>query len=526
MESLALSVSGLSMTFPGTRALDRVDLQVRKGEIHGLVGHNGSGKSTLIEILAGQYTPDGGSKVQIAGQDLEWESPAHSERLGLRVVHQNLGLVADMSVTENVLMGSGFETGFGGRIPWSREHRRAADQMARLGYDVNPKSPVGDLPQVVRSAVAIARALISRRDLPEVELLLLDEVTATMPEAEIDRLLSLVATLQSQGISVLYVTHHLEEVLGTCDTLTVLRDGKVVGQSAAADLNMTSLTDLVVGTSEWRDGNDVGSHAARSAELIQRNRLEIKNLSGELVVDLSLTVEPGRIVGVSGITGSGRENVPRLVMGALPRAGQVIVGGEVVPPGEPSRAVLAGIVLVPANRHVNAVVPTQNIRENVTLSSLRGKRLLSVLTARSERPDVRRWIKQLGIRSATPEGGMDTLSGGNQQKVILARCMHARPRILVLDEPTQGVDVGAIMDIHARIREIATESAVLVCSSDSLELASLCDEVVVLQRGQVVDRLVGDQITEENLDRLQLSVVTSEAPSRTSTANRMDEVVS
>ncbi len=518
MDNLALSVDDLSMTFPGTRALDRVSLGVQTGEIHGLVGHNGSGKSTLIKILAGQYVPDGGSAVRIGGEPLQWASPAHSEGLGLRVVHQNLGLVPTMSVTENMLIGSGYDTGFAGRILWRKEHRRAEAQMARLGYDVNPRAAVGGLSAATRSAVAIARALVARPGRPEVRVLLLDEVTATMPETEIDRLLELVSNLRDQGVSVLYVTHHLEEVLTTCDHVTVLRDGKVAASTLASDLTMTSLTDLLIGTSVWRDRPDVQAPAPRTSEALGGSRLEISHLAGEVVRDLSVTVEPGRIVGVAGITGSGREDVALLVMGALPRGGEITVGGEVLPANDPAGSVKRGIALVPANRHTNGVVPTQNIRENMTLSAMRGRRGLAPLTARSERPGVRKWISQLGIRSATPEGSIDTLSGGNQQKVILARCLLVKPRVLILDEPTQGVDVGAVLDIHSRIREIAADSAVLVCSSDSLELESLCSEVVVLQRGRVVGRLVGAEITEENLDRLQLSVVVP-SPSGTSTVS-------
>lgn len=509
MDHNALSVRNISMTFPGTRALDSVSLEVPEGEVHGLIGHNGSGKSTLLKILSGVHTPDRGGEVLIDGTPLEWESPTFSAQLGLRVVHQNLGLVSELSVTENVLMGAGFSTTFGGRIPWRQEHARVAEQMARLGYQVDPKVHVGGLSPATRSAVAIARALMPRPGVPDARLLLLDEVTATMPEAEIDRLLELVATLRDRGVAILYVTHHLEEVLTACDTVTVLRDGRVVGQAPASDLSMTSLTDLLVGSSTWREHSSAKDHEPASPEVVMRNRLEVRHLSGEIVQDLSLTAEPGRIVGVAGITGSGREEVAQLIMAARPRGGEVVIGGTALPADTPTPTVRAGLALVPANRHANAVVPSQNIRENMTLNAIMSKKPLGLLTARSEAADVRRWISQLEIRSATPEGGMDTLSGGNQQKVILARCLHVAPKALILDEPTQGVDVGAVMDIHARIRAIAAETSVVVCSSDSLELESLCDEVIVLQRGRVVGRLVGDDITEANLDRLQLATLTT-----------------
>ena len=448
----ALTLSGVSMTFPGTRALRDVSLAVRRAEVHGLLGHNGSGKSTLIKILSGQYLPDRGSRVAFGDAELEFGSPAHSESLGLRVVHQNLGLIPEMSVTENVLVGAGYDTSFAGRIVWRREHRRVAQQMERLGYRVDPRAPVAELGAAQRSAVAIARALVPRRDHPDVSVLLLDEVTATMPEAEIEGVLSLVSGLRDQGVSVIYVTHHLEEVLGLCDTVTVLRNGVVAASTPAAELTMTSLTDLVVGTSEWRDRPDPREHRAVSPEVVESNRLVVTALSGEVLRDLSLTVEPGRIVGVSGITGSGREEVAHLLMGSKPRGGEVTIGGRALPPGDSSAAVLAGINVVPADRHANAVVPEQNVRENITLAAMCSRKSLAPLTARSERPAVSHWINELKIRSARPERRMDTLSGGNQQKVILARCLHVKSRVMVLDEPTQGVDIGAVAEIHARVR--------------------------------------------------------------------------
>lgn len=504
---MALKVSGVSMTFPGTRALSDVSLTVRRGEVHGLLGHNGSGKSTFIKILSGQYLPDRGSRVAFGDQELNFESPAHSESLGLRVVHQNLGLIPEMSVTENVLLGAGYNPSFGGRIVWRREHRRVAEHMERLGYRLDPRVPVAELGAAERSAVTIARALVPRRDRPDVSVLLLDEVTATMPEAEIEGVLSLVAGLRDQGVSVIYVTHHLEEVLGLCDTVTVLRNGTVAASTPATGLTTTSLTDLVVGTTEWRERPDARNHRAVSADVVESNRLVVTALSGEVLQGLSMTVQPGRIVGVSGITGSGREEIASLLMGSMPRSGEVTIGGRTLRSADSSAAVRAGINVVPADRHANAVVPDQNIAENTTLAAMCSRRSLAPLTARSERPAVNHWISELKIRSARPERRMDTLSGGNQQKVILARCLHVKSRVLVLDEPTQGVDIGAVAEIHARIRELAAETSVLICSSDSLELASLCDEVIVLQRGRVVGHLVGDEVTEHNLDRLQLGAL-------------------
>ncbi len=500
-----VEVRGLSMTFPGTRALDSVDLRVEPGEVHGLVGHNGSGKSTLIKILSGVYRPDGGSVVELGGQALPWESPTGAERLGLRVVHQHLGLVDGLSVTENLNLGSGYAASRFGRIAWRRENRLAAEQMAKLGYDVNPKTHVGTLPAAAQSAVAIARALLPRRGMPSPRILLLDEVTATMPETEIDRLLDLVRTLRAQGVAVLYVTHHLEEVLQVCESVTVLKDGRRVASTLASELTMTTLADQVVGSSDWRRRRPAQDSASeQEAAVADGSRLVVEDLRGLLVRGLSFSAAPGRIVGIAGISGSGREEVAQLLLGATHRGGTVTLGGGPLAGNRPRRAVKAGVTLVPADRARLAIVPTQNIRENLTLSQVIGRRGLSLLTARQEAGTVRDWISKLSIRSATPEGAISTLSGGNQQKVVLARCLNVKPRALILDEPTQGVDVGAVAEIHERIREISRHAAVVVCSSDSYELTSLCTEVIVLQRGHVVGHLHGDDITETNLDHLQL----------------------
>jgi len=504
----ALTVAGVSMTFPGTRALINVDVAVRAGEIHGLVGHNGSGKSTLIKIRSGVYRPEGGGSVQLWGENLPWGSPTESERLGLRVVHQNLGLISELSVTENIAMGSGYRARGVGRIAWAAEHRRAAGALEALGYAVNPKTPVGQLPAAARTAVGIARALLPKAGAERPRLLLLDEVTATMPEAEIDRLLDLVRRLRTEGTSVLYVSHHLEEVLEVCDSVTVLKDGKVVTSAPASDLTFESLADHVVGSSDWRlsaqgTAGNTPPHPDAGGQAV----LKVNRIDGEIIRDLSFDASPGRIVGITGITGSGREELACLLIGASARSGTVTIEGTAVPAGDPCRSVRMGMTIVPADRHRSAVVATQNVRENVALSSWRLLKPLSVLTARKEGVGVLKWISRLNIRGASPEGSMNTLSGGNQQKVVLARCLNVRPKVLILDEPTQGVDVGASADIHARIREISRDTTVVVCSSDSLELTSLCTEVLVLQRGKVAGRLVGDNITEANLDHLQLAAL-------------------
>jgi ribose transport system ATP-binding protein len=501
-----LRVQRLSVTFPGMRALTDVDLHVALGEVHALVGHNGSGKSTLIKVLSGLHAPDKGSAVTIGGRPLPWESPADSERLGVRVVQQNLGLVPVLSITENVLMGSGYSARRLGRIAWRQEHDRVAEHMSRLGYEVDTRSLVGELPAATRSAVAMARALSPRRDRPAPQILLLDEITAAMPEPDIQRVLQLVRTLTAQDVAVLYVSHHLEEVLQVADRVTVLRDGRRITCLPGGELTQDGLAELVIGETQRPDQRQASQAAGvRLGADSEAGTLRVTELCGATVQGLSFSATPGGIVGIAGITGSGREEMAQLLLGALPREGAVELGGQIVPPDRPRRAVEMGMTLVPADRMADAVISSQNVRENLTVAGLRRQKGLAPIQVRAERAQVDGWIEKLAIRGATADGSINTLSGGNQQKVILARCLSVKPKLLVLDEPTQGVDIGAKAEIHSLVREASSASAVVVCSSDNYELASLCTEVLVLHRGRLVGHLFGEAITEQNLDRMQLS---------------------
>jgi len=512
---VALRIQTLGMSFPGTRALDGVSLAVAPGEVRGLVGHNGSGKSTLVKVLAGQYQPDPESFVEVGGVPLDFGHPAASEQLGLRFVHQHMGLIPTLSVTENVSIGSGYRAGTLGKINWRQQHRRVGEEMERLGYPIDPKVAVADLPPVTRSAVGVARALFERPGAPRPQIVVLDEVTATMPDQEVARMLELVRALRSQSIGVLYVSHHLEEIVAVCETVTVLRDGRVVAEEPVANLDQDSLADMVVGSSEWREQ---GAHREVATDRPDGPAvLEMENVGGQVVRGLTKAVRPGRILGIAGITGSGREELAHLLIGATPRTGTVRVNGRTLSPGRPGAAGRMGMALLPAERLANAVLPNQNIRENLAISSMGRRRPLARTRPNAESRDTSRWIERLSIRGATVNGSMLTLSGGNQQKVVLARCLDVEPDVLVLDEPTQAVDVGAIAEIHSAIRELSATTTIVVCSSDNYELAALCSDVLVMHRGRVVAELSDADITEENLDRLTLAPEYGNTPTPSNT---------
>jgi ribose transport system ATP-binding protein len=482
-----------------------VDLTVEAGEIHALVGHNGSGKSSLVKILAGEYVPDRETSVSVDGVRLATGSPKQSTHLGLRFVHQNLALVSGVSVTENLAMGVGYGVGGVSRIRWRAEHASAREQLANLGYSVDPRSLLSDLSLSARSAVAIARALSDRPASPP-RLLVLDEVTAAMPQPEITRFLALVGRLKERGIGVLYVSHHLAEVFAVADRVTVLRDGIRVITSRVADQTEHTLTNLIIGDADVRTRSTPSVSAAGPIDASGHARtLEVAGLSGDLVKDLSFTTTAGKILGIAGISGSGREEVAGLIIGARPRGGSVRVDGQTVVANRPDLAVRAGMMLLPADRVRSGLIPNLVVRENVTVSGLRSLWRRGRLNTRAERREVSGWIRRLGIRGGGPDADVNTLSGGNQQKTVIARCMRVDPKVLILDEPTQGVDIGGVADIHRLIRAMGKTSVVVVCSTDTSELAALCDDVLVLRRDRPPVRLQPPNITQARIDRIELT---------------------
>lgn len=495
-----LEVRGVSKAFGPTEALVDVDFDLLAGEVHALVGQNGSGKSTLVKILAGVHDPDGGS-VLVEGEEFDPRRPGEARLRGLRFVHQDLGLVDSLDVVENLALGCGYDVRFPRRISWRHERRRARAALAGLGYDFDVRSPVGSLRASERTGIAIARALDGWQS--AARLLVLDEPTASLPEAEVERLFDVVRTVRERGVGVVYVSHHLDEVLDLADRVTILRDGARVGTFAAEDLDHDRMVELIVGRGTTTDGGEVEPTGAPGG---CEQSLVVENLSGAVLRGVSLQVGAGEVVGVAGLTGSGREELGPALFGAAGRSGTVSVRGYPVPDGRPDLAVAAGLGFVPADRKSLGLVASMVVRENVTLADLRPYLRGGILRHRKERSDVDAWLGMLDVRPRDQTLGAMRLSGGNQQKVLLARWLRIAPRVLILDEPTQGVDVGAKAEIHRRIVDAARAGAgVLVCSTDTTELVRVCDRVLVMQRGGIGAELLGRDISEERIDRLCLS---------------------
>jgi ribose transport system ATP-binding protein len=492
----ALEIGGLSKTFGATAALRDVDLSVRCGEIHALLGHNGSGKSTLIKILAGFHTPDG--PLQCVTPDGTFSLGDHvaARAAGLRFVHQDLGLVDSLDTVDNLALDGTYVRRLGGFVDWRACRRRAAELLAELGYDLPVRDPVGRLTPGQRTGVAIARAL-QDADGP-VRLLVLDEPTAAMPAGDAERLFGVLARLRERGIGILLVTHHFDEVFAMADRATVLRDGRVVGTRDVADLTPDSLVEMMIGT----ESSVAEGRRADEDVPLGETALSVTGVGSDGVDEVSLTVRRGEIVGVAGIEGSGRSELLEAIAGNRRRTGSVTIGTRPVTGNKPHAARKAGLGFVPANRARHSLFPSHDVTANITAPGL-GAYLRSGLLSRSaESAEARAWVDRLGIRPADPKALIGSLSGGNQQKAVIARWLARRPAVLVLSEPTQGVDIAARESIYDGIRLAATTGAVLVGSSDSAELARLCDRVLVMNRGRLTAELTGDDLNEQKIDRL------------------------
>ena len=502
-----LTIQRLSKTYPGQVALHDAALTVRAGEVHAIVGQNGSGKSTLIKLLGGYVKADHGAQVLVDGRSVDlWSLPSDVRRR-IRIVHQDLGLVPTLSAVENLGLGQGWTTGAFGRIAWSAEVERAQRELLRFGLAPDVRRPVALLTAAERAAVAIVRAL---RDWEPGErgILVLDEPTASLNRNEVEALFREVRRVTVEGAGVVFVSHILDEVLGLADRVTVLRDGEVVAAGVlSAELTQAKLVELIVG----RSVTQLYSRSSTARALVPV--LEVVGVSGVTLRNVSLTVHNGEVVGVAGLVGSGRDEIAACVFGASPRfAGRVLVNKQKVF-AAPREAINAGMALVPADRKNLGLVPDDRLVEHVPLPRYGSLQRGGRLRHRAVRTEVTEWVTRLDVQPPIIGRRMEKFSGGNQQKAVLARWLRTDPKVLLLDEPTQGVDVGAKAGIYRTISEAAENGmAVLVTSSDAEELVHICDRVLVLRGGMVAAELSGTTLTE---DRVVAEMLGSESSRKT-----------
>jgi galactofuranose transport system ATP-binding protein len=493
-EGPLLEVSGIVKRFTGVLALDGVSVELAPGEVHALVGENGAGKSTLIKVITGAHRPDEG-EIRLAGRRIGFAGPLDAQRAGIQAVHQEVGLVPGLSVARNLLLGR--EPRRLGVLDVRRMHREAFRVLASYGIDVDVRRPLRSLGVGVQQMVALARAVSV-----DARVVVMDEPTSSLEPREVDTLFGVVGRLRERGVSVIYVSHRLDELYRVCDRVTVLRDGRVVHQGGLADLDRLRLVSLMLGrlVSDVREEGVTkfsGTRDADGAPVVEASGLTRRHV----LDDVSVAIRPGEVVGLGGLLGAGRTETAKAIAGALPLdGGRVTVAGRPLRRGSSAAAIRAGVALLPEDRKAEGVIGSLSVRENIALAALpRLSRGGLVSEARIDRI-VETFMRRLRIKAAGPHQRVAELSGGNQQKVLLARWLATEPKILLLDEPTRGIDVGAKAEVQALIDELARDGlGVLLISADLEELVEGSDRVVVLKDGAVVGELSGADLTEEGV---------------------------
>ncbi|WP_434668299.1 sugar ABC transporter ATP-binding protein [Paraburkholderia sp. A3BS-1L] len=485
----ALEVKGISKTYPGVRALDRIEFSCSRGSVHALVGENGAGKSTLIKILSGATAPDEG-ELLLDGDPYSPGSPSEAVTAGVSTIYQEFNLIPALSVTENIFLGR--ERITRGLLDGVSMRREAQALLARIGAPIDVRRRVGTLSVAEQQLVEIAKALaVSAR------VLIMDEPSATLSDHELTLLYNVVRTLSRDGVTILYVSHRMDEIFDLCDTCTIMKDGRSVCTRKVAELDRASMIRLMVGRevdTRFPDRRDVGGKTGIV--------LDVKGLRlDQRVQDVSFNVRAGEIVGLAGLVGAGRTEVARAIFGLDPIvAGEISLAGRTHRPATPAQAIEAGIALVPEDRKTQGLVLGLSIRENAILPTLAGICRFGFVDRRQERDRVASVCQQLAVSASSAEVPVGTLSGGNQQKVVFGKWMAHDYTLLILDEPTRGVDVGAKVEFYRLIDEIARAGkAVLLISSELPELLGMVDRIVALRDGVVTGEISAHDATEESV---------------------------
>ncbi len=482
-----LSVKNMSKSFPGVRALHDVSLSIRKGEVHVLMGENGAGKSTLMKIMAGIYQPDAG-EIILDGKSIKVDTPLKAQQHGINLINQELNIAGNLTVAENVFMGSELRKfGLIDRISMARESVKALDL---IGASIPVNVTAGSLSIAEQQQVEIARALIHNS-----KILIMDEPTAALSDRETERLFELIKSLQAKGIAIIYISHRLAEVAIIADQVSVLRDGEYIGTMDRAHLDNSEIVKMMVG----RSLNDFYKHVVSNEKT--ENTLVVKNMSeGRKVKDVSFSVAAGEITAIAGLVGSGRTELARLVFGADKRTtGRIFLEGKEIVVSSPSDAIRHGIAYVPEDRKLLGLFLEMTSHHNIVMNVLGQNSVAGVLSSRKDNKVTAQSIESMNIKLSSSNNKALSLSGGNQQKLLLARWLQIKPKVLILDEPTRGVDVGAKSEIYRLIGEVALQGvAVVFISSELPETVGLAQRVLVMREGRLVADLKDkNEITQE-----------------------------
>jgi ABC-type sugar transport system ATPase subunit len=492
-ENIVMELRGITKTFPGVKSLDNVNFTLYRGEVHALVGENGAGKSTLMKIMAGIYKPESG-EIYYKGKLTNWASPLEAKKNGISVIHQELQLAPNLTVAENVLMGTDLPKNRFGIVNWEEINKRAKELLVSIGSDLDPKQIVSQLSVSQQQIVEIARALSIKADI-----IIMDEPSATLTDKEIMKLFTLINLLKSRGIAVVYVSHRMEEIFQISDRCTVLRDGQWIATLNTKNITEQELVKLMVG----RDVSHIFNKGRPKYERkIEVPLLETEKLSdGGILKDGTINVYPGEIVGISGLVGSGRSELLRAIFGASKvLGGEIKINGQKVSIKSPVDAINHGIALIPESRKEQGLFLQLGVGENISVLKLNKMARLGFIKRGEKRELEKEYIKKLTVKTSSIENQIANLSGGNQQKAIIARWLTIKPKILLLDEPTRGIDVGAKTEIYDIIKKLASQGiGVIVVSSDLPEILSISNRVFVMCEGKIVAELQENDINQETI---------------------------
>ena len=489
-----LRLSGVSKAFFGVPALKAVSFDLRAGEVHALVGENGAGKSTLIKVVTGAHAPDDGT-LEISGEPVVGNDPVRARALGVAAIYQQPALFPDLTVAENIALG--LEPGGAWRrVRWAERRRRAKALLGRVGAAIDPEADVRRLTMPEQQLVEIARALGA-----DARILIMDEPTASLSDTEVAQLFRVIRELKAQGVGIVYISHRLEELPQVADRVTALRDGAVVGTRAIGDVTRGDLIRMMV-------GRELSSVFPKATVPIGDPVLELRGVGCKAsgVRGVSLTVRAGEILGLAGLVGAGRTELARVLFGLTPAdSGAIMIDGAPVTIDSPRAAAALGVAYVPEDRRRHGVVLEMSVSANTTLAVLDRVSRFGLVDRKAERDTASRFVDRLGVKTASLDAPVGSLSGGNQQKVALARWLAAKPKVLILDEPTQGVDVAAKAEIHRLMGELVAQGlAVLMISSELPEILGMSDRIAVMHGGRIVGEVDRADATQERLLDLAL----------------------
>lgn len=487
-QDIILHMQEISKAFPGVQALDRVDLSVARGTVHALVGENGAGKSTLMKVLTGVYHADSG-QITFRGQPVAIPSPRAAQALGIAIIHQELALLPAMTVGENIFLGREPTSRFG-TVDRTTLYAQTQELLERLGIDLDPYTLTGNLSVAQQQMVEIAKALSLNADL-----LVMDEPTSTLTERETSVLFDLIGELKQQDVTIIYISHRMEEIFAITDAVTVMRDGQHIATRDTETLTMEDIVQLMV-------GRPLHDSYPPSSSGRQQVVLEVRNLhQGSRLRNINIQLYAGEILGLSGLVGSGRTDLARAIFGIdAVDGGEIILEGQPVHIRSPHDAITLGLGFVPEDRKQQALFLQMSVARNVTIARLDELAPAGFISFRRSRREVDEFIEELDIRTPSTGQLVRNLSGGNQQKVVIARWLARQPKVLILDEPTRGIDVGAKAEVHSLMRELAEQGiAILMISSDLPEILGISDRILVMREGMIVAEFDRSQATQSDI---------------------------